>query len=80
MENIIKIMRVYGVQRVALIRQMTKTQNVQFTYQVCTVAEFLIKIKHEEVLHAGPHTLLELKRKFWIRKGRAVVKRVTKAC
>ncbi|KAL3998738.1 Pao retrotransposon peptidase family protein [Acanthocheilonema viteae] len=45
------------------------------------ISELLIKQKHEKLYHARiAHTLCELRRKFWIPKGRSAVKRVISWC
>ncbi|VDN02074.1 unnamed protein product, partial [Onchocerca ochengi] len=46
-----------------------------------TITELLIKHQHEELYHAGiAHTLCEIRRRFWIPKGRSTVKRVISSC
>ncbi|KAL3997640.1 Integrase core domain family protein [Acanthocheilonema viteae] len=45
------------------------------------ISELLIKQQHENLYHAGiAHTLCELRRKFWIPKGRSTVKSVISWC
>ncbi|VBB35409.1 unnamed protein product, partial [Acanthocheilonema viteae] len=45
------------------------------------ITEFLIQQYHEDLIHAGvAHTLAEMRRKFWVPKGRSEVKRVLNKC
>uniref|UniRef100_A0A8R1XYB1 Integrase catalytic domain-containing protein n=1 Tax=Onchocerca volvulus TaxID=6282 RepID=A0A8R1XYB1_ONCVO len=45
------------------------------------VTELLIQQYHEDLFHAGiAHTLAEMRRRFWIPKGRSEVKRVLNKC
>uniref|UniRef100_A0A1I7VVH1 Integrase catalytic domain-containing protein n=1 Tax=Loa loa TaxID=7209 RepID=A0A1I7VVH1_LOALO len=45
------------------------------------ITELIIQQQHERLHHAGiAHTLTELRRRFWIPKGRAAIKRIISRC
>uniref|UniRef100_A0A1I7VPA4 Integrase_H2C2 domain-containing protein n=1 Tax=Loa loa TaxID=7209 RepID=A0A1I7VPA4_LOALO len=45
------------------------------------ITELIIQQQHEKLHHAGiAHTLTELRRRFWIPKGRAAIKRIISRC
>lgn len=56
------------------------------SYLICLprhnrITETIIQTNHERIHHGGiPHTISELKRLYWIPKGRAEVKRVLNKC